>query len=493
MHTNIILTLTILSTLFTCLHAQQVERKLWHTFPENVNPALQSARKSTIQLYRQASSPDFHGGCVFSMEEGNGRYRIFQNGLDLGLFPGDVKISSNGDVLMPELIDGQSYVRVNGQKHGPFKQLKSYESSNGHVAVQHSDPATRMNYLYIDSIKVAESKSSFFYWGATPPVWTETTNVTQKDIHTRDSLICKSCHMPNFRAVGDHYFLVYYTVDKNAMHCIVDGKDLGVIESYWAPQIDAWGHLYMPCEIKGQAYVKTEKDLFGPVKSMQNMKYSSGRFGLLFTFQKKDDPANRSYLYNNGTVYGPWDTLVLFAGNDVYYYENNGAKHLGREGKPIYTFERDNGLQNITFNASGQYMFASADGTVWLNEQKLGKFLNIREMWLNDSGQYFLLYGPKTGVLTASINGKTLDFDAGDISPYRSGRSYPCLPGNILLDETYQHFLLWQYDSDYVIIDGKRYPSVPGKTQFFYEKSIRAFCWTTMEGRELYWHSLRLE
>jgi hypothetical protein len=493
MQTSIILALTIFSTFFTCLHAQQVERKRWHTFPENAGPILQSARKSMVQLYRQPSSPDFSGGCVFSLEEGIGRYRIFQNGLDLGQFPGDVKISPNGDVLLPEFIDGQTYVRVNGQKHGPFKQIKSYESSNGHVVVQHSDPATQMNYLYIDSVTVAESKSSFFYWGATPLVWTETTNITKEDIHTRDSLICRSCHMPNFSAVGNHYFLIYYTVDKNAMHCIVDGKDLGIIESYWAPQIDDWGHLYMPCEIKGQAYVKTEKTLFGPVKSQKTMKFASGRFGLLFTYQKPDDPANRPWLYNNGTVYGPWDSLRLFGGNNLYYYEHNGGKYLGREGKIVYAFEPGNGLKNITFNAEGQYMFACNDGTVFLNEQKLGKFLNIREMWLHQSGSYFLLYGPKTGVLTANINGKTIDFDAGDLVPYTSGRSFPYMPGNILLDDTYQHFLLTSHQHDYFIIDGKKYPCVPQKTHFFYLKPINSFCWATMEGRELYWHSLKLE
>jgi hypothetical protein len=478
---------------YTCLNAQNVERMLWHTFQETTKPpTLVSTQQSNIYRYKHPESPDFKGGCVFSLETSNGQYRVFHNGIDLGQFPGDVEVSQVGDILLLEWVAGQKYVRVNGQKHGPFKEVQSYESINGHVVVKHRDPATQTNYLYIDSTNVAESKSSFFYWGATPPAWTERNRIIT-DIHTLDSLICQDCSMPNFSAAGNHYFLIYYTKDKNAMHCIVDGKDIGMIESYWAPQIDSYGNLYMPCEIKGNAYVKTEKTLFGPVKSMQTMKYSSGQFGLLFKFQKKEDPSNRAYLYDNGNVYGPWDTLVLFGGSNLYYYEKSGSKFLGREGKVAYSFEPKSGLKNIAFNTAGQYMFECWDGTVFLNDKELGNFLNIREMWLHETGNYFLLYGPKSGTLTANINGKTTDFDAADLSTYSRNRPYPYTPGPILLDETYRHFLLSQYSSDFFIIDGKQYPCIPEKTKFFYEKSINSFCWTTIEGNEIYWHTLKLD
>jgi len=76
---------------------------LWYTFQETTKPpTLVSTQQSNIYRYKHPASPDFKGGCVFSQETPNGQYRVFHNGLDLGLFPGDIEVSQAGDILLLE-------------------------------------------------------------------------------------------------------------------------------------------------------------------------------------------------------------------------------------------------------------------------------------------------------------------------------------------------------------------------------------------------------
>ncbi len=137
-------------------------------------------------------------------------------------------------------------------------------------------------------------------------------------------------------------------------------------------------------------------------------------------------------------------------------------------------------------------MFECADGSIYLDGKLLGTFPRLRETWINDAGNYFFLSEETAGIMTAHINGLTNSFEIGDLLPYSGYRGFPPNPGYILLDKNYQHFLLYSPAANFFIIDGKKYASMPGKTKFYYLKQSNSFCWLTIEGRRIYWHSVQL-
>ncbi len=324
------------------LLSQSVERKLIYTVPlqEEIPDVLSNDHKS----FFDPASPDFSNESLFSVKEPAGGFKVFYNGENLGTYSEAGKFNYSGDLLLELQSGNRTYLEVNGLRHGPFSKILHYDVRNGHLIVEHYDPVNQTNYLYEDSVNISSKKASSSLWGPSrmydwipvPHIWEEKDDIS---IYVKGNLICKNCHWTNFESAGNHYFFTYrYADQKDKLFYIVDDQKEVQIESYWSPRIDSFGNFYMPCLKNGKHYVQTRQELFGPIKDYTKNLHSKGAFGLLFKFQKPEGIKEMDYLYNNGQVYGPWDSIRLFTGSDIYYYEVNKQKFIGRNGQPIYEF-----------------------------------------------------------------------------------------------------------------------------------------------------------
>ena len=477
------------------LCAQEIKRERIYTkLDKERMPAIQSHHR-TYDNYPK--SPDFSGECMVSVDQRYDKHILFYNGEKIGVFPEEAGFSAAGDVMIIDTIKGKKIIKVLNKKvHGPFYEILDYKITNGHLIVTHFDTLHETTYLYVDSSNVSfRNKYTSYCTGPIPSIWQEPCLVIRKNIFIKDSLFCSDCAMSNYRISGEHYFFSYHFSNKKTKtYFFVDDikKDI-IVDGYWSPQIDSFGNFYLPCKINDQHFVQTKNELFGPIRDMETLQYSSGAFGLIFKYQKELDELNKYYLYQNGVTYGPWDSLEIYLGIDIYYFENNGKKFLGQNGKTIFEFTGNSSIKNIAYNSSGKCLFESTNDSIFLNFKPLGKFSSVREMWLNEDGRYFILYKSDNGSDCASINGQIREFDAQNILPSAYFEHCPDAPGFILLSKNYDHFLLYNPRSDFFILDGRKHACIPEKTKFYYIKQSNSFCWLTIEGNDIYWQTVNLD
>ncbi|MCB0527458.1 MAG: hypothetical protein KDC65_03215 [Saprospiraceae bacterium] len=476
------------------IEGQKVERKLLYTAPSRDElPFVRTVSSDGMFISDDLVSDQ----CMFFVEERNG-YRVFHDGQDIGLFTKKLgfepQLEYNGMLFLPEEKDGQYYLRVNGRSHGPFTKVLDISAVGSHFMVKHADPAKKQLYYYIDSVnRFQEPAGLGFRAGRIDKAGNF---ILQKDINMRNGsttaylngeLLCENCGIAFNDAAGNHAFFMLQTMDeKKQVTYLVDGEKQGPIDSYWVPGIDKFGNFTMLYWKDGEEYVQANKEHIGPLQNVKGVRRSTGAFGVLFKFRKAEEPANNRYLYDNGQIYGPLDSIELVPYSDMYYYEKNGGKFVGRKGAPVFEIPADQGLTTLSCAASGRYMLGLTDGSVYLNEQLMKKYASVHLVKLDSSGHFYIQAYDKKGRPVVNLD----------------GREFTCAEGNFgwnfffHVSNDYRHFFWHQNGSDNMYIDGKPIPQPsPWETDasYYYLESINAFCWLTKEGNSIYWHTVKLD
>ncbi len=488
---------TILCVLTTAIFAQKAERKLIYTAASGEElPELMEKR--SVYTY-----PNAHLLSMFFVREAEG-YRVFHNGVDKGLYsyvPGLIpEVDFYGNLILPILMDGGQGVEINGVQHGPFKKIKSAEVSNGHLLIEHYDPETKKTFLYLDNKNVRESLPGRGLGlvrvdAAGNLIRDESRNYSTgaaTAIFVNDSVLCTNCGIGYNNSAGKYYFFLYRNHEDKAKgldtwHYLLNGQRYGPVSNYWVPRIDSFGNFVMPHEWEGKEYVQINLARFGPIRNVKSVRSSTGAFGVLFKFQAPEDLKFPRHLYADGMVLGPYDSIQVYQGSNVYYFETEGKRRLGQNGRTVFEFPEGVKMKSFQSGDQGRYLFTLTDGSVYIDGHLHKKYGNLENAALLDDG-YYVLYRNEQEQSIVEVDGR--EINCGDLPAFANWS----LAGDGMLFSTgHRHFLKFSRKANYFYVDGQRYESPSEDIRFYNLLSENAFAWLTVEGNKYYWHYLKLD